>query len=55
MKDLKHPVKPFFQKESDVDVTILSNEESDAEEEYHTNIDDLLVLRHLTHTGYNEL
>ena len=51
MKDLKHPVKPFFQNESDVDVTILSNEE----EEYHTNIDDLLVLRHLTHTGYNEL
>ena len=35
MKDLKHPAKPFFQNESDVDVTILSNEETDAEEDYH--------------------
>ena len=34
MKDLKHPAKPLFQNESDVDVTILSNEESD-EEDYH--------------------
>ena len=34
MKDLRHPVKPFFQNESDIDVTVLSNEESD-EEDYH--------------------
>ena len=34
MKDLKQPVKPLFQNESDVDATILSNEESD-EEDYH--------------------
>ena len=33
MKDLKHPAKPLFQNESDVDVTIRSNEESD---DYHT-------------------
>ena len=32
MKDLKHPAKLFFQNESDVDVTILSNEESDVED-----------------------
>ena len=35
MKDLKHPTKPFFQNQSDVDVTILSNEETDAEEDYY--------------------
>ena len=35
MKDLKHPANPVFQNESDVDVTILSNEESD-EADYHT-------------------
>ena len=35
MKDVKLPAKPLFQNESDVDVTILSNEESD-EEDYHT-------------------
>ena len=29
MKDLKHPAKPLLQNESDVDVTIVSNEESD--------------------------
>ena len=34
MKGLKHPAKPLFQNESDVGVTILSNEESD-EEDYH--------------------
>ena len=34
MKDLRHPAKPFFQNESDVNVTIHSNEESDVEE-YH--------------------
>ena len=34
MKDLRHPAEPFFQNESDIDVTILSNEESE-EEEYH--------------------
>ena len=39
MKDLKHPAKPLFRAESDVDVTIHSDEESDAEsldEDYHT-------------------
>ena len=37
MKDLKHPAKPLFRSESDVDVTIRSDEESDAEdvEDYH--------------------
>ena len=37
MKDLKHPAKPLFRCESDVDITIHSDEESDAEEveEYH--------------------
>ena len=38
MKDLKHPAKPLFRSESDVDVTIPSDEESDAEsldEDYH--------------------
>ena len=34
MKDLKHPAKLFFQNESDVGITIHSNEESD-EEDYH--------------------
>ena len=39
MKDLKHPARPLFRAESDVDVTIHSDEESDAEsldEDYHT-------------------
>ena len=34
MKDLKHPAKPLYRKESVVDVTIFSNEESD-EEDHH--------------------
>ena len=33
MKDLKHPAKSLFHNESDVDVTILTNEES--QEDYH--------------------
>ena len=39
MKDLRYPAKPLFHNESDVDVTILSNEESDAdvEEDYHNH------------------
>ena len=36
MKDLKHPATLLYQNESDVDVTIQSNEESD-EEEYYTS------------------
>ena len=35
MKDLKHPAKPLFRSESDVYVTIHSDEESDIEEDYH--------------------
>ena len=35
MKDLKHPAKPLSRSESDVDVTIHSDEESDIEEDYH--------------------
>ena len=31
MRDLKHPAKPLFRSESDVDVTIHSDEESDVE------------------------
>ena len=34
MEHIKHPAKPLFQNESDVDVTIPSNEESDGED-YH--------------------
>ena len=34
MEDLRHPAKPFFQNEPDIDVTVLSNEESD-EKDYH--------------------
>ena len=38
MKDLRHPAKPIFHNESDVDVTINPENESDAEEvgDYHT-------------------
>ena len=32
LKDLKHPAKPLFQNEADVDVTILSNAQSDKED-----------------------
>ena len=35
MKDLKHPAKPLFQNESDVDLTILSNNEEFDGEDYH--------------------
>ena len=38
MKDIKHPAKPLFRSESDVDVTIHSDEESDIEEDYHSKI-----------------
>ena len=34
MKDLKHPAKPLFRSESDVNMTIHSDEESDIEEDY---------------------
>ena len=34
MKDLNHPLKPFYPNESDVNVTIHSNEATD-EEDYH--------------------
>ena len=39
MKDLKHPAKPLFQTESDVDVTIHSDDETNSEseqEDYHS-------------------
>ena len=41
MKDLKHSAKPLFRSESDVDVPIHSDEESDIEEEedYHTLVE----------------
>ena len=35
MKDLKHSAKPQFRSESDVNITIHSDEESDKEEDYH--------------------
>ena len=40
MKDLRHPTKPLFHNESDVDVTINSDEESDvhAEEDYYSMV-----------------
>ena len=40
MRDLKHPAKPLFRSESDVDVIIHSDEESDVEdvEEYHNSL-----------------
>ena len=34
MKDLKHPARPFFETETDLDQAILSNEESE-QEDYH--------------------
>ena len=39
MKDLKQPADPFYQNESDIDVTILPDEESDVKEveDYHTS------------------
>ena len=46
MRDLKHPAKPLFRSESDVGVTIHSDEESDAEdvEDYHTGtLEDILT------------
>ena len=44
MKDLKHPAKPLFRSESDVDITIHSDEESGAEEiEGYHKIYDILV------------
>ena len=35
MKNLKHPANSLFRNESDVDITIHSDEESDIEEDYH--------------------
>ena len=37
MKDLRHTAKPLFHNETDLDVTILSNQETDEdqEEDYH--------------------
>ena len=37
MKDLKHPVKPLFQNESDVEAKVLANEDPDVED-YHNNV-----------------
>ena len=37
MKDLKHPAKPFFETETDLDQTILSNGES-VQEDYHITL-----------------
>ena len=36
MTRLKHPAKLLFRSESDIDVTIHSDEESDIEEDYHS-------------------
>ena len=38
MKDLRHPARPVFDNESDVDVTIHPDDESDVEEveDYHS-------------------
>ena len=51
MKDLRHPAKPMFRAESDVDVTIHSDEESDAEsfEDYH-NWNDFLFEQNIFQT-----
>ena len=40
MRDLKHPAKPLFRSESDVDVIIHSDEESEVEdvEDYHNSL-----------------
>ena len=38
MRDLKHPAKPLFRSESDVDVTTHSDEERDAEEDYQISL-----------------
>ena len=42
MKDLKHPARPLFQNQSDVDITIHSNEESDVEDYHNIMISRLL-------------
>ena len=38
MKDLKHTAKPLFLSESDANITIHSDEESDIEEDYHNTL-----------------
>ena len=48
MKDLKHPAKPLFRSESDVDVTIHSDEESDIEEDYHRDHERLRIEQRFT-------
>ena len=46
MKDLKHPADPLYQNESVVDVTILPDEESDAEEVEDYRTRSFVVLRY---------
>ena len=51
MKDLRHPAKPLFHNESDVDITVHSNEESEEEEDYHSNESPDLVGRYSEEPG----
>ena len=57
MKDLRHPARPIFHNESDVDVTINPEDESDAEEveDYHIPTSGVLqiVLCRLLSTKHN--
>ena len=48
MKDLKHPAKPLFRSESDVHVTIHSDEKSDIEEDYHRDHERLRIEQRFT-------
>ena len=35
LRDLQRPAKPFFQSETDLDATVIPNEDSEPEEDYH--------------------
>ena len=50
MKDVRHPARPIFHNESDVDVTIHPDEESDAGEveDYHTHEVTKIILQSST-------
>ena len=43
MKDLRHPAKPLYRNELNLDETILSNE--DSEEEYYHNIIQIIFFK----------
>ena len=38
MKDLRRPAEPFFRSETDLDATLVSNEDSEEEKISHTEL-----------------